>query len=83
MTNSKEVFTQAIIKEEYDYNYFLKIDNRILYKLSQYISHQVYAITLIISHMLTLSSRNIEVSGHSIKSNQIQYHYLKMSFMLQ
>ena len=68
MHNSKEVFTHAIIKEDYDYNYFLKIDNRILHKLSQYITHQIYAVSLIIQHVLTMSPKNITISGNTAKS---------------
>jgi len=65
----------------------MKIDNRILYKFSQYITNQIYAITLIIQQVMTMEPKNIEISGHKTKFThlnlELEYYYLKMSFFLQ
>ena len=66
----------------------MRIDNRILAKFSTFITNDLYALTLILQSLKTLTAKEIEVSFRKHKDNYSllipemtdeTYHYLKVS----
>ena len=84
--STREIYTVGTVKEDHDYSYSLKMDNRVLEKFALYIRDEFYAFTLILTCLDLLAVQEVEVNFPKIKpaSDQIidehdQFQFLKLS----
>ena len=67
--SSSEVYRTSF-REDYDYNYALKMDNRILGKMSSYITTPLSALALLFQSLQTLGTHSISFGVHTSNSSQ-------------
>lgn len=63
--SSREVFPLSRFKDDHDYNYHLKLDNRVLAKLAAYIPAPLHALTLLLQALHSLSATSLILALNS------------------
>lgn len=71
-SSSSEVYLRSSLKEDYDYNYRMRLDNRVMQRLSGYIRNEFYALTLIISCLKELAVLEIDISLVKVKETALK-----------
>lgn len=71
-SSSSEVYLRSSLKEDYDYNYRMRLDNRVMQRLSGYIRNEFHALTLIISCLKELAVLEIDISLVKVKETALK-----------
>jgi hypothetical protein len=83
--SSREVFPLARFKDDHDYNYHLKLDNRVLARLAAYIPAPLHALTLLLQALHALSATSLILALHSPRPtlDQQSHRSLRVGCLLE
>jgi hypothetical protein len=57
--STKEIYQDSIIRDEYDYNYRMRVDNRVMERLASYIREDFYAFTMLLATLRDLGAQEV------------------------